>query len=121
MKTFIVISFLLLVLGLSVLWHKARSKLAKEKKRNDIDRTTKQDIFALCLLLLGYILIYLFPVVMTLIIYLAASLLIGLLIEFRYYRWLIREQFPKKFVRQSILFSSLMFYATAWLGILLLL
>lgn len=108
------------MLILSVLWYKARNQLDNAQKKQDIDRVTKQDLFSLCLLLIGYIFIYLFPHLLTLAIYFGVSFLIGLLIAINYYRWLKKQNYPRHFIRETLFFSTLMFYATMWLGILLL-
>jgi len=121
MKTFILITYLLIAIIFSVLWYKTRKKLEAHKRRLDMKRTTKQDLLSLCTLLLGYIFIYLLPLPMTLYLYILISFCIGLIVEIRYYQWLQHDHFPKRFIRQTIFFSAIMFYATVWLGILLLL
>jgi divalent metal cation (Fe/Co/Zn/Cd) transporter len=120
MKIITAILFILIYFICFFYWYQARKELNSNQKKKDSDLTIKQDLLCLCTLLIGYILIYLYPYQLTIWIYCLVAFLIGIVMELHYFQYLKKLNFSIGYTKKAIIFSAILYYLTVSVGMLLL-
>lgn len=116
MKHLFLVFYIFVIIFCQVLLYRSRKPLFAKDKQHDVNLWSFYDAMTLSLLLAAYLTVYFFPYPLTLWLYGAIAILIGVGLQIHYYRRTKAASFPQSFRRKAMVSLILQYYATVTLG-----